>query len=197
MDVASLSPDYMGFIFYNKSPRFVGEDFLLPKDFPGSIKRAGVFVNEATDKIKRIASRLRLDFVQLHGDESPGQCDELKSAGIRIIKVFSIDESFDFTKTKSYQSSSDYFLFDTKGKYYGGNASPFDWSMLNRYDQKIPFFLSGGLSPDNIGQVAQLAEMNIHALDINSGVEISAGVKSIEKIKEVYTILNNNIKTPK
>lgn len=194
MDVASLSPDYMGFIFYSKSPRLVREDFLLPKDFPGSIKKVGVFVNETTDKVKSIVSGWKLDFVQLHGEETVRQCDELKAEGIKIIKVFSIHDQFDFNVTKAYKKSSDYFLFDTKGKYYGGNARAFDWSVLNRYDQEIPFFLSGGLSPENIIQVGELRSMNIHALDVNSGVETSPGLKSIEKIKQVVTILNNNIK---
>lgn len=194
MSVASLSPDYMGFIFYGKSPRFVGEDFLLPKDFPGSINRVGVFVNETTDRIKSIVSGWKFDFVQLHGDETVRQCDELKAEGIKIIKVFSIHDQFDFNVTKAYKKSSDYFLFDTKGKYYGGNARTFDWRVLHRYDQEIPFFLSGGLSPENIIQVGELRSMNIHALDVNSGVEVSPGLKSIEKIKQVVTILNNNIK---
>lgn len=194
MDVASLSPDYMGFIFYSKSPRFVGEDFLLPNDFPGSIKKVGVFVNETTDQIKSIVSGRKLDFVQLHGDETVRQCDELKAEGIKIIKVFSIHDQFDFSVTKAYKKSSDYFLFDTKGKYYGGNARAFDWRVLHRYDQEIPFFLSGGLSPENIIQVGELRSMNIHALDVNSGAEVSPGLKSIEKIKQVVTILNNNIK---
>jgi phosphoribosylanthranilate isomerase len=190
MDVTTLSPDYMGFIFYPRSPRFVGENFLPPKDFPGSIKKVGVFVNETTERIKEFVSAAKLDYVQLHGGESAAQCAELRSEGIRVIKVFSVDDNFDFNQTRGYESSTDYFLFDTKGKYYGGNSTAFDWNVLQRYNQKVPFFLSGGLTPENVHLIGALKTMNIHALDINSGVEISPAVKSIEKIKKVYAILN-------
>ncbi|HEX5169298.1 MAG TPA: phosphoribosylanthranilate isomerase [Cyclobacteriaceae bacterium] len=191
MDVAALSPDYMGFIFYEKSPRFVGKGFMMPGDFPSSLKKVGVFVNEHVEKIKILAGQFKFDFVQLHGNESLEQCIELKAAGHKIIKAFSIDENFDFNVAKAYAPSVDFFLFDTKGKYYGGNARPFNWEVLHRYNQEVPFFLSGGLSPDNIGSINQLRNMNIHALDLNSGIEISPGLKNIDKVNEVYDILNN------
>jgi phosphoribosylanthranilate isomerase len=157
---------------------------------PGSIKKVGVFVNETTERIKKFVSVAKLDYVQVHGGESAAQCEELRSEGIGVIKVFSVDDGFDFNQTRDYESSSDFFLFDTKGKYYGGNASVFDWNVLHRYNQKVPFFLSGGLTPENVELIGDLKSMNIHALDINSGVEISPAVKSMEKIKEVYAILH-------
>lgn len=185
--VASLKPDYLGFIFYPESPRFVGNDFRLPEDLPPSIRRVGVFVNETTDRILETAKRVGLDSIQLHGDESVEQCYSLRREGLTIIKVFSVSYGFDFNHTKPYIPAVDYFLFDTKGKYYGGNADTFDWEILKRYDQEIPFFLSGGLSPQNVGDVSTMEGMNLHALDVNSGVEESPGVKSIEKIE---TLLN-------
>ncbi|HET6544809.1 MAG TPA: phosphoribosylanthranilate isomerase, partial [Chryseolinea sp.] len=134
---------------------------------------------------------LKLDFVQLHGDESPAQCDELKATGLGIIKVFSIDDDFNFDLTKPYREVVDYFLFDTKGKYYGGNAKAFNWKVLDAYDQEVPFFLSGGLSPDNVNALGDVQKMNLHALDLNSGVEVSPGFKDIEKIKTIMSVQRN------
>jgi len=187
MAVASLRPQYLGFIFYPKSPRFVGERFDIPANLPASINRVGVFVNEANAVIIKKSKLLKLDLAQLHGNESPGQCDELKATGIGIIKVFSIDDDFNFDLTKPYREVVDYFLFDTKGKYYGGNAKPFNWEILGKYDQEVPFFLSGGLSPDNVNALGDIQKMNLHALDLNSGVEISPGLKDLQKVDNVIT----------
>lgn len=192
-EVASLSPDYMGFIFYDKSPRYVGKEFVLPDKFPSSVQKVGVFVNEETDEVISKASKLKFQFVQLHGNESVEQCERLRDAGMKVIKVFSVDDDFDFTVTDKYNSSVDFFLFDTKGKYHGGNAKVFNWDILKRYNQRIPFFLSGGLSPENIESVKELEGLNIHALDLNSGVEISPGLKNIEKMKKVNQILNTTL----
>jgi phosphoribosylanthranilate isomerase len=82
-------------------------------------------------------------------------------------------------------------LFDTKGKYYGGNAQAFDWTVLNRYDQQVPFFLSGGITPDNVANIAALKNMNLHALDVNSGVEITPALKSIDKLNTLITHVVN------
>jgi phosphoribosylanthranilate isomerase len=188
MAVALLRPQYMGFIFYPKSPRFVGESFDIPANLPASIKRVGVFVSESNDVIIGKSKSLKLDLVQLHGNESPAQCDELKATGLGVIKVFSIDDAFNFESTKPFREVTDYFLFDTKGKYYGGNARTFNWKILDKYDQEVPFFLSGGLSPDNVNTLGDLQKMNLHALDLNSGVEISPGLKDIEKIRTIVTL---------
>jgi len=187
LGVAALQPDYMGFIFYQKSPRFVGEDFMIPKSFPTDIKKVGVFVNGTPEKMLAIARTLQLDYLQLHGNESVEVCAAVKQAGIGVIKVFSMDDDFDFALTKPYKSVVDFFLFDTKGKYYGGNAQAFDWTVLQRYDQQIPFFLSGGITPDNVTNIAALKNMNLHALDVNSGVEIQPALKSIEKLNTLIT----------
>ncbi len=189
LDVASVKPDYLGFIFYSKSPRFVGDDFVLPPKLSPDILRVGVFVNEISSVILDKTKTYDLDYIQLHGNETPSQCAELGQLGLGIIKVFSVGDDFDFEITKPYKEFVDYFLFDTKGKYYGGNASTFNWDLLNQYDQEIPFFLSGGLSPENIEEVSKLDSMNIHALDVNSGVEASPGVKDLLKVKRLNEIL--------
>ncbi|HOY49614.1 MAG TPA: phosphoribosylanthranilate isomerase [Chryseolinea sp.] len=185
MEVASLKPDYFGFIFYPKSPRFVADDFILPVKLSPDILRVGVFVNETSSAIIEKAKTYPLDYIQLHGSETPEQCQALRQLGLGIIKVFSVGDDFDFEITKPYKSVADYFLFDTKGKHHGGNASTFNWDLLKQYDQDIPFFLSGGLSPENMNEVAKLDGMNIHALDVNSGVEASPGVKDISKLKQL------------
>lgn len=192
--VASLGPQYLGFIFYPKSPRFVGENFDIPANLPASIASVGVFVNESSAVIMAKRKSSKLDFVQLHGNESPAQCDELKATGLGVIKVFSIDDKFNFDVTKPYRDVVDYFLFDTKGKYYGGNANTFNWKILSKYDQAVPFFLSGGLSPDNVNTLGDIQKMNLHALDLNSGVEISPGLKDLKKVETIissYKYLNN------
>ena len=191
LSVASLAPQYLGFIFYTKSPRFVGDDFKIPSGMHSSIKRVGVFVNDSNETIVKKSKSLGLDLVQLHGNETPLQCEELKSTGLGVVKVFSIDDDFHFDNTKAYKEVVDYFLFDTKGKHYGGNAKTFDWRILNQYDQEIPFFLSGGLSPENINSLGDILKMNIHALDLNSGVEISPGLKDPARIKTVVTSLKH------
>jgi phosphoribosylanthranilate isomerase len=185
VQVTSQHPDYMGFIFYPQSPRFAGKDFKLAPSFPPAVKKVGVFVNETIEVILETVDRLDLDYVQLHGNESAEQCHSIKNSSIGVIKVFSIDDDFDFSVTKDFQKAADFFLFDTKGKYHGGNAIAFDWNVLKRYDQEKPFFLSGGISPANVKGLTLLSGMNIHALDINSGIEDKPGVKNIHRLDEL------------
>jgi phosphoribosylanthranilate isomerase len=191
LEVASLHPEYMGFIFYEKSPRYVGSAFSIPTGFPETIKRVGVFVNEQVEIVKAFSMKHQLNYVQLHGHESVAECAELKQAGIGVIKVFSVDADFDFKATVPFESCVDYFLFDTKGKFYGGNAATFDWGLLKLYNQHIPFFLSGGLNEQNISEIKNLQEMNLHAIDVNSGVEVSAGMKSSAKIRQIKSNLKS------
>ena len=189
-EVASLNPDYMGFIFYEPSPRFVGLDFKVPTELDSSINRVGVFVNHTKSFIKERIVQYQLRYAQLHGDESVTFCEELKAEGVGVIKVFRVDEDFDFSITKKFESVSDYFLFDTKGKLYGGNAVPFDWNLLNQYNQTLPFFLSGGIQSNNVAKLKNLLSLNLHAIDINSGVEDQPGLKNINKIAEIINQLS-------
>lgn len=196
-EVAALQPDYLGFIFYAPSPRFVGMDNIIP-DFVSSIKRVGVFVNETEGVILDTIKKMKLDAVQLHGAESPAFCAVIKSQGVEVVKAFSVDDTFDFERTTPYKDNVDFMLFDTKGKHYGGNAVTFNWNVLERYNQKVPFFLSGGISADNVSGIEKLMHMNIHALDINSGVEDAPALKNVEKIKQLkdqLSVISNKIKT--
>ncbi len=190
-EVASLNPDYMGFIFYEPSPRYVGVGFKMPSDLPKSIKKVGVFVNEEVEFIKKIVSDLKLNFVQLHGSEAVEDCQTIKKFGVGVIKVFSVDATFDFNTTVPYEEVVDYFLFDTKGKFYGGNAIPFDWNLLANYHQRVPFFLGGGLTLENISGIKNLSKMNLHAIDVNSGVEDEPGNKNIARVETVIKILSS------
>jgi phosphoribosylanthranilate isomerase len=182
-DVAKLRPDYMGFIFYPKSPRFVGHDFRLPS-LPG-IKKVGVFVNESPAGILETVEQFHLDYVQLHGNESVDECTTLKNENVRVIKAFAVDYKFDFRTTIAYEPCCEFFLFDTKGEYFGGNAVAFDWTILNQYNQARPYFLSGGLNENNIMNIEELKSTSLYALDLNSGVEAKPALKDIRKIGDV------------
>lgn len=190
MDVAALQPDFMGFIFYEKSKRYVGEGFSIPENFPNKIKRVGVFVNEGVDSILKQAAKHRLDYVQLHGDESVDSC-ELVRKKTGVIKVFRLDDDFDFAQTKQYNSCADFFMFETKTNDYGGSGKAFDWALLKKYDQAKPFFLSGGLTLNNIPQIKNLLNMNLFALDVNSGAETSPGIKSTSILNTISYLLNS------
>jgi len=190
LEVGTLEPDFIGFIFYNQSPRCVARNFKIP-ELTKSIKKVGVFVNETFENIFDTVNKHALDFAQLHGNEPVRICEKLKQADIGVIKAFSMDQHFDFDKLNPYKSVVDFFLFDTKGKFYGGNASTFDWNVLRQYDQKTPFILSGGISLENVHDIAKLKGMNIHAVDINSGVEIEPGVKDVNTINQLMKILKS------
>lgn len=190
--VAALQPDYLGFIFYDKSAR--NFDTIIPK-ISGAIKKTGVFVNEDLQVVIEKIKTFDLQAVQLHGEETPEYCDDLKnrhaelvSASLEIIKVFSIKNEFNFEVLKLYESVCDYFLFDTKGKHPGGNGYTFDWNVLNAYPSTKPFFLSGGIGFDEIEAVKEFqkstASKYCYALDVNSKFEIEPGLKDIELLKK-------------
>ncbi|HRJ30004.1 MAG TPA: phosphoribosylanthranilate isomerase [Cyclobacteriaceae bacterium] len=181
-EVARLQPDYMGFIFYEPSPRYVGKNFILPENFPSGVKKVGVFVDQTEADILQKVQRYGLMHIQLHGRESPTLCASLKSNNLKVIKVFSIGNSFDFQLLQPYISVVDYFLFDTKGLQPGGNGTAFDWKIVFGYQYDVPFFLSGGLNPENISGLEALTFKNLYGLDINSGVEINPGLKDKDKI---------------
>lgn len=178
-EVGSLLPDYMGFIFWEKSARYF--DGIIP-DLPKSIKKVGVFVNQSQEEILSKISKYDLQTIQLHGHESVEFCQELKNKigpKIELIKVFSADENFDFEVVKPYESVCNYFLFDTKGKLPGGNGTTFDWRILNQYNSTKPFFLSGGIGLEEIEIIKEISKTNlpIYAIDVNSKFEIEAGLK--------------------
>ncbi len=188
----ALQPDYMGFIFYEKSKRFVGEDLDedLLKSFPMNTKKVGVFVNAHLSYILEKVRKYQLDFVQLHGEELPDFCKNLRLKGVNVIKAFSVDENFNFSQLNNFKPWCDYFLFDTKGEQKGGNGIAFNWEILNRYDNEKPFFLAGGIDLGNADEAFGLSEKyKIHAVDVNSKFEIEPALKDIEKLRELIGII--------
>lgn len=191
-DLLALQPDYMGFIFYEKSKRFVGEDLDegLLKSFPINTKKVGVFVNSQPSYILEKVRKYQLDFVQLHGEELPDFCKNLRLKGVNIIKAFSVDENFNFSQLNNFKPWCDYFLFDTKGEQKGGNGIAFNWEILNRYDNEKPFFLAGGIDLENAEDAFGLSEKyKIHAIDVNSKFEVEPALKDIEKLRELIGII--------
>ena len=182
-DVVTLHPDYVGFIFYEHSPRYIGDDFSIPEIGYPKIKKIGVFVNESMDFVFNTCIKYKLNYAQLHGNESPEYCEALHKKEIKIIKVFQVGEDFDFELLKSYESTIEFFLFDTKTKHYGGSGRTFDWSILKRYSLGKKYFLSGGLSLDNIDDLENLDLSAIEAIDVNSKFELSPGLKNLESLK--------------
>ncbi|GAA4767692.1 MULTISPECIES: phosphoribosylanthranilate isomerase [Flavobacterium] len=186
-EVAFLQPDYLGFIFYDKSPRlFNGEIPTLPKP----TQKVGVFVNAYLDDILDKVRNYNLQFVQLHGDETPDFCKLFKQTDTKVIKVFSVDEAFNFDAITPYETVCDYFLFDTKGENPGGNGKLFNWEILKNYPSKKPFFLSGGISLAEINKIKQL-NLPIHAIDVNSKFEIEPGLKNTQLLKELQHELSS------
>jgi phosphoribosylanthranilate isomerase len=184
-EVAQLRPDYLGFIFYPGSERYVGEnvDVALFKEVPRKIKRVGVFVNEHTEKILELAYTYELDIVQLHGSETPKDCMLIKSSGYQVIKAFGMDAVFNFTTLMTYLQFCDYFLFDTKSLNYGGTGQKFNWDKIKEYHYNVPFFLSGGIGPDDYNLIRQLNHPLMVAVDINSQFETAPGMKNIHIVR--------------
>ncbi len=184
-ELLKLQPDFMGFIFYQKSKRFaepeLDQELLL--HFPERTKKVAVFVDEEEDKIMEIVKKYDIKMVQLHGHESPAFCETLRGKGLTVIKVFSVGEAFDFKKLGPYLLHTDYFLFDTKGKEYGGNGVTFDWSILNEYKYDKPIFLSGGIGAENVTSIKDL-KIPVYAIDVNSRYEVEPGLKNISLLKE-------------
>lgn len=185
-DIAALEPDYLGFIFWDKSIRKM--DFETLPNIPFSIKKVGVFVDESIHEIFSKVNQYKLDSVQLHGNESVIFCKNVKKTGVEVIKAFSIDHNFNFNTVKDYVPFVDYFLFDTKGKLPGGNGITFNWKMLEKYQYEKPFFLSGGIGKTEIDAIKDFlkteASNKCVAIDVNSRFELKPGCKSITKLKK-------------
>ncbi|MDC0380242.1 phosphoribosylanthranilate isomerase [Flavobacteriaceae bacterium] len=185
LKVSALKPDYMGFIFYEKSPRFVSKSI---SEIPKNIKKVGVFVNASTDTITKNIDEFGLNVVQLHGDETAEFCKNIRTKNVEIIKVFSVKNNFNFKKLKPFESHVDYFLFDTKGPNPGGNGYCFDWSILENYDSKTPYFLSGGIGLEEIETLNEFknsaAAKRCYAIDVNSKFEIKPALKDSIKLKK-------------
>ncbi len=189
-EVAILQPDYLGFIFYKKSPRYM-ESSLNPNELmtiPERIQKIGVFVNATNEYMLQESERFGLDGLQLHGDESPEQCQKLKDAGYFVIKVLQLgNENFDFSQLIAYEAYVDYFLFDTQTPQYGGSGHTFDWSQLEKYTLNTPFLLSGGISLENLEEALRLDHPQFAGLDVNSRFEVEPGRKDIDRLQKLVS----------
>ena len=194
LEVGALLPDYMGFIFWEKSARYF--DGIIPA-LPKSIRKVGVFVNATPEEILEKITKHDLQAVQLHGNESVAFCESLKEnlpTGIEVIKVFSILDTFDFAALKPFEPLCDYFLFDTKGRLPGGNGTTFDWKVLEKYSSTKPFFLSGGIGIEELEDVKQVLKtgLPIYAVDVNSKFEIEPGLKNTQLCRDaIYRVSTN------
>ena len=193
LGLSKLEPDYMGFIFWEKSKRLVIGS--TPNLSQTKIKKTGVFVNADFEKIRDKVRVHKLEAIQLHGLESPEFCEKIKNLGVEIIKAFSIDENFTFNILEKYELCSDYFLFDAKGKSPGGNGISFDWEILRNYKYEKKFFLSGGIGIESINAIKKIKNLSLplFCVDINSRFELNPGEKNIELIKSFKNSLENEI----
>jgi phosphoribosylanthranilate isomerase len=190
--VVALKPNFIGFIFHEKSPRFVGEilNETYIKSIPQSIKKVGVFVNASPGHILNMVKKYDLQYVQLHGNELPDICRSIRQKGVSVIKAFTINEQFNFAMLNNYKSVCDLFLFDSAGANPGGNGISFDWNLLKRYDNEKPFFLSGGVGLENIEEIINLAKtLPIYGIDVNSRFETEPGMKDITKLEELFNFV--------
>ena len=196
--LAGLEPDYMGLIFYAPSKRFVdATNFTLPETLSTQLKVTGVFVNETQDNILQKVRQFPLEAIQLHGDETPDYCRALRlalndeGAGIELIKAFGMNEDFDFGILNDYRDEVDFFLFDTKTPEHGGSGLKFNWRLLEEYTLDKPYFLSGGLTIEDLERVKELEFPNLYAVDINSKFETEPGIKDIGQVKRAINFIRN------
>jgi len=183
-NISALQPDFMGFIFFPGSKRYFGNNYDEIRQITGSIEKVGVFVNEELKNILKIAGNCELDLIQLHGDESPEFCNDLRSAGFNVIKAFAVDQDFDFSLPESYRGICDYFLFDAKSVHYGGSGYKFNWDEIVKYAVGTPFFLSGGIEPGDEEAINSITNPAFYAVDINSRFETGPGMKDVSRVEK-------------
>ena len=193
--LVGLNPDYIGFIFYKHSKRYIGDHITeeIHSLIPANIQKVGVFVDEPFHSLLEKNRLNKLDILQLHGSELPGYCLKLKKRGITVIKAFLITEDFDFECVKSYEPCCDYFLFDTAGQTVGGTGIKFNWDLINQYKGNKPFFLSGGIGSSDCNSIRNILHPQLFAVDVNSGFETEPGIKDILKVSTFINELRTQI----
>jgi phosphoribosylanthranilate isomerase len=184
----ALNIDYAGLIFYKDSPRYMGDKITgkQVKDADFDIKKVGVFVNPGYSELLDAIDEYGLDIVQLHGNETPEMCEEL-SAEVEVIKAFRIagDESINIDElVMPFDAACDFYLFDTAGlkESFGGTGQQFNWSILKKAKIEKPFFLSGGIGPDDAEKVKAFKHPDFFAIDVNSKFELAPGLKDMAAI---------------
>lgn len=188
-EIEEIGPDLMGFIFWEGTKRNVSS---IPDYMPSRCKRVGVFVDADEEFISNHVKEYKLDFIQLHGHETPAFCERLHQVlpDIKIIKAISVKDTDDIRNANIYNGVADYFIFDTKCKCVGGSGEQFDWDILNNYENDIPFLLSGGISPEDVERVKAFKHPMMIGIDLNSKFELSPALKDVVTLKEFI----NNIR---
>lgn len=190
--VEALHPDLIGMICWSKSPRYARH---TPDYLPQSCRRTGVFVNPSLEDIFRETERLGLDTIQLHGTETPAFCHEVKidlqdiCPNIKLIKAFPIGTEMTMPSTSEYETVCDYFLFDTSCPGKGGSGRSFNWSVLSDYHGHTPFWLSGGIGPEMITELAAFSHPSCVGIDVNSRFESEPGIKDIQLLHAFISTL--------
>ncbi len=185
--LCELPIDYIGFIFYPKSPRYVVEN--ISSLIPAPIKKTGVFVNASLEEIQAKKEEFDLQVIQLHGNESPEFCEQVRKMDLTTFKAFGIDDEFNWNSIHAYQDVVDYFLFDTKSKAYVGTGQTFNWDKIQENPYDKPYLLSGGISIDNIKEAANYQDERLYGLDLNSKFELSPALKNIELLTQALSII--------
>ena len=187
-DLSKYPIDYYGFIFYKKSPRYIlnNPDHFFIKNIKNKV---AVFVNEDINTVIRILEKYNFSYIQLHGNENFDYCMKLKNKGIKIIKSYLLNKDDGIIDKNLINSLSDLFLFDYKSQKHGGSGKSFDWNLLNNIKIDKPFFLSGGISLDNINNINNINNKKfLYGLDLNSKFEDSPGIKDISLIDKFFNL---------
>lgn len=186
--VEALGVDWMGFIFYPQSPRYVSA---MPAYLPVNAKRVGVFVNQEPDLVSRLVQEFGLSIVQLHGTEDAPYIGRIRALcpGITIVKALNIAKSDDLKLATPYFGMVDYLLFDTKAKLAGGNGTQFDWNILSSYNGTVPFILSGGIGPDDAERLNAFNHPMMAGIDLNSRFESAPALKDAKLLESFLSKL--------
>ncbi|MBT8236980.1 MAG: phosphoribosylanthranilate isomerase [Bacteroidia bacterium] len=199
-EVAALQPDLLGFIFWKTSVRYFEGNELEKINIP----KVGVFVDQPLDEILVRTSQYALDYVQLHGNESPEFCQTLNGlldrSGYKtqLIKAFAVSDTFDFSSLDPYIGNVAYFLFDAKGELPGGNGIGFNWEVLKKYSGTTPYFLSGGIGLDDVDKIKEFLQVPAaqfcRFIDVNSKFELRPGIKNVHALEPFLKELRELIK---
>jgi len=196
--IQEVNPDWMGLIFYSKSPRYVSEDFAASIEL-AEVPKVGVFVNESVAFVLSKIDEFKLSVLQLHGNESPEYVRELKlKTDKKLWKVISVGEMIDWETLKDYVGLIEYFLFDTATSDHGGSGKKFKWDVLKSYPFETDFLLSGGLDEESASEILSFAHRmpQLVGVDLNSKFEDAPGLKDIERLKSFKKRLLGNDKLP-
>ena len=194
--LTDLGVHFSGFIFYPKSPRYVLRHLTTAQVKKlNQVNKVGVFVNSSEEEVLRMVDECRLHMVQLHGDETPTQCERISNY-VTVIKAFRLGDNENIEwMIRPYLDGCDMFMFDTMGVGYGGTGKKFDWTQLQHSVIPKPFFLSGGIEPGDEDELKNFSRSpvakNLFAVDINSRFETSPGIKDLDRIEKFVNALNH------